>query len=796
MRERTELLIRGMTENRTKRHRWLAMVTALAFLTGGNVFWSLREIGTAVTEDDLCTREAHEHSEECYDENGNLICGKEEHVHTAACFSDENADVETAEIWEATLPECAGLPRQEQTALIAESQLGYTESMNNFILGEDGTQHGYTRYGAWYGNPYGEWNTMFTYFCLSYAGVSTDEIPCGGNARTWQVKLTENELIRPPDTAAERGEIVLLDLDADGEADLTGIVTDAAETLHFVEGDLGHAVAEGELSPDAEQILGYVAIPEPDSSDAENPEESSPDAESAPTEEQPAVSESEQPLVTYKAESASGIQVSAVTAEGVFPADTVMTVTDVPREEALQAAAEGLSADAAALDAVAVDISFYASDGTELEPDGGVDVEITLPETQQLAGENYTLLHVADDGAVQTMEAEFADDAVTFTADSFSIYVLVNNQEVQKDQLIPDGNNGYINNSESNPYVVTIGSNFTVVGYTTNNTATLYRGNNETIISSISEKKSNASEGSYRLERTFKAVSTGDTTVKLELGDGTIATLYVRVQLPPENDIYVVRSDREIDKDLLYKGDSSDQYIANSQDHPYHIMLGESITLAGYSSTSINDAWLFLDSNDAILDFSNATMQDCDGTHRAGLQVTGKAVGVSKVNQQTSDGHYEQFWIEVMPHEMNDERKLRDIYVKTALDDRNIDQVNEWLSGFGFPNPNNIGYIPNRIRLSDGKVKLFPYLLSVGQSGEFYVPVDQANASMTFTAKKIPFVDRTDGDMLTVVFGNLTTGMTDATSEQLTITSTGTGAVKIEAKESGLYRVTLKEGDT
>ena len=467
LRERTELLIRGMTENRTKRHRWLAMVTALAFLTGGNVFWSLREIGTAVTEDDLCTREAHEHSEECYDENGDLICGKEEHVHTAACFSDENADVETAEIWEATIPEREGLSRQEQAALIAESQLGYAESTNNFILGEDGVQHGYTRYGAWYGNPYGEWNTMFIYFCLYYAGVSAEEIPCIGNARTWQVKLSECGLIRGPDTEPERGEVILLDLDADGEADLTGIITDAAETLHFVEGDLGHAVAVGELAPDAEQILGFVAIPEPDAPDAENPEESPPenaeesppDAEPAPTEKQPAASESEQPLVTYRAEAPSGIQVSAVAAEGVFPADTMMTVTDVPREEALQAA-EHLEADA--LDAVAVDISFTDAAGAELEPNGAVEVQITLPEALYLSGSEYDLLHVSDEGEVQrVVEAEISQNGAGFTAESFSMYVLIAGKVVEKSNVVMlNGDKG--NNSQTNPYVIGIGENIEV----------------------------------------------------------------------------------------------------------------------------------------------------------------------------------------------------------------------------------------------------------------------------------------------------------------------------------------------
>ena len=142
------------------------MITALALLTGGNVFWDLREVGTALTEDQLCTIQADEHTESCYDASGTLICGMDEHVHSAKCFSDANADLETPEIWEMTFTVPEEANRHEKTALIAESQLGYAESTDNFTLSEDGIRHGYTRYGEWYGNPYGDWNTMFTYFCM------------------------------------------------------------------------------------------------------------------------------------------------------------------------------------------------------------------------------------------------------------------------------------------------------------------------------------------------------------------------------------------------------------------------------------------------------------------------------------------------------------------------------------------------------------------------------------------------------------------------------------------------------
>ncbi len=118
-----------------------------------------------------------------------LVCGQEEHVHTVSCLSDETADVETAEIWEATLPTLTGV-WADDVAAIAESQIGYTESTANFTLDEDGaTRRGYTRYGAWYGNAYGDWDAMFAAFCLHYAGISEDDFPVNSGAYAWSVTL-------------------------------------------------------------------------------------------------------------------------------------------------------------------------------------------------------------------------------------------------------------------------------------------------------------------------------------------------------------------------------------------------------------------------------------------------------------------------------------------------------------------------------------------------------------------------------------------------------------------------------
>ncbi|MCD7745644.1 MAG: fibro-slime domain-containing protein [Lachnospiraceae bacterium] len=132
--------------------------------------------------------EGHTHTDECYEKQ--LVCGKEEHTHTVACLIDENADVETAFDWEATLPTTLSGVWADDLVAVAKSQLGYTESTANFKLADDGeTRQGYTRYGAWAGNEYGDWDAMFVSFCLHYADISQDDFPEATGAYAWSVTL-------------------------------------------------------------------------------------------------------------------------------------------------------------------------------------------------------------------------------------------------------------------------------------------------------------------------------------------------------------------------------------------------------------------------------------------------------------------------------------------------------------------------------------------------------------------------------------------------------------------------------
>ena len=49
------------------------------------------------------------------------------------------------------------------------------------------TIKGYTRYGAWYGQPYGDWSGMFASFCIHYAGG--EDAPMDGDCSRLADKL-------------------------------------------------------------------------------------------------------------------------------------------------------------------------------------------------------------------------------------------------------------------------------------------------------------------------------------------------------------------------------------------------------------------------------------------------------------------------------------------------------------------------------------------------------------------------------------------------------------------------------
>ena len=219
-----------------------------------------------VDEDAFCGKGAHTHDETCLDENGNQVCGLEEHTHTLSCYSDPEADVETREQWEQTFAEVTltGDWRQDVIA-IAETQLGYEESIQNYIVTEDGEVKGITRYGQWYGDPYGDWSGMFASFCLNYAQIPASAVPRGEYCQDWISALSDCGLYRAAGSCSPlRGDIVFLDQDYDGCAELAGFVSAVSDTgtLTVIEGDYNDAVAQISFRADAAVIIGYGLLAE------------------------------------------------------------------------------------------------------------------------------------------------------------------------------------------------------------------------------------------------------------------------------------------------------------------------------------------------------------------------------------------------------------------------------------------------------------------------------------------------------------------------------------------------------
>lgn len=211
---------------------------------------------TSVAEDDSSSEAVsepvlHHHTEACYEKV--LTCTIPEHTHTLECLADYSADVETDDDWQKY---SVGLSDNWNEALlaVAQEQLGYKESEKNFqtdeALGDIIDVHRYTRYGAFYGNPYADWDVAFIAFCQHYAGIPKTEIPqrLGLEALRADMDamgfayLTEGE-----DAAYEAipGDVVTYNKNGTADDETIGIVeTVGDDSLTVISGAVEGAVAE------------------------------------------------------------------------------------------------------------------------------------------------------------------------------------------------------------------------------------------------------------------------------------------------------------------------------------------------------------------------------------------------------------------------------------------------------------------------------------------------------------------------------------------------------------------------
>ena len=175
----------------------------------------------------------HYHTDDCYEEV--LTCGLEEHHHTVNCLADPLADVEDESEWLAKTNTALSGDWSADLLAVAQSQLGYEQSEKNFELdADDGvTVRHYTRYGEWYGNPYGSWDVMFLSYCLNYAGIPQSAIPQRAGVLALRSDLRATGYLMDPQSipAAQQDAIALCDEEMTEEEGFA----DAADDLGFAD---------------------------------------------------------------------------------------------------------------------------------------------------------------------------------------------------------------------------------------------------------------------------------------------------------------------------------------------------------------------------------------------------------------------------------------------------------------------------------------------------------------------------------------------------------------------------------
>lgn len=344
----------------------------------------------------FCGKDAHTHGEACRDEQGELTCTLEKHTHSLACYADPTADVETAETWEQTFAgvTLTGNWRQD-TLAIAETQLGYAESTKNYVVAEDGeTVKGYTRYGAWCEEPYGDWNTMFLTFCLHYAGVEgvPSDRDCGGWVTSWADAFEPAQSHTPA-----VGDLVLFDRDGDGTADRAGLVAQITDSgFAAMEGDAQDAVRLMTYGADDPGILGYINLPEG----------------------------AKEFTLTAQTENGITVTITGESASLPYPArEITVTATEVADGERRTIRDQILGEEQAEPErSYLLDITLWHGE-EEIEPTGSVTVTFSGIDTEGLYPKVY---HIDTNAQTATdMEAKTGENGdVTIDTDHFSLYEL------------------------------------------------------------------------------------------------------------------------------------------------------------------------------------------------------------------------------------------------------------------------------------------------------------------------------------------------------------------------------------
>ena len=365
---------------------------------------------------EIPAEQAHRHTDACMSTSTveTLVCPMEEHTHTLSCHSDPEADLETAEDWEKTMDdvELIGVWADDLIA-IAKSQIGYTESKKNYLTEDEETKQGYTRYGAWYGVPYGGWDAMFVSFCLNYAGIPVEAVPHASSAEKWAQELDELKLLEmAADRTPQPGDLIFF---ADETGKITGveIVTGLdTDQIRTIGGDRDNEVGKGKYDASDASIAAYCGMDKALKRFVEQyPEE----AEALGLLNDGTQSEQ----VTQTAETKNYLVTVTYSADLVMPEGAELRVKEYDKDSEIfrqRCAEAGYELE------WLLNIGFFVGE-EELDLDGAFDVVVTSKKGDTLGSD---ITHFTDEGVEliageeNEVEADEGQTAVSFSSSGFS----------------------------------------------------------------------------------------------------------------------------------------------------------------------------------------------------------------------------------------------------------------------------------------------------------------------------------------------------------------------------------------
>ncbi len=247
------------------------------------------------------------------------------------------------------------------------------------------------------------------------------------------------------DRSADGGEA------SDGEdADEAADTPDTATESTVEDTEAAETAADGNAADTTELPAEETAADEPSEAAPEDGEAAEIQAETAVPDETAETVEEQaaaaMPEGSLSCRTAGGIMVSASFGENVFPEGATMQATDLSKEEAMDAASDAV--DGEVVDAAGADITFYDTQGNEVEPYEGGEVNVSLSLDTPLEDGDLTVVHIDDAGNAEELSASDVDEvtetSASFTATEFSEYLLASAsmQDNQK-SLIKHVNTSY-----------------------------------------------------------------------------------------------------------------------------------------------------------------------------------------------------------------------------------------------------------------------------------------------------------------------------------------------------------------